>query len=314
MGFHNLHNLAVIRGGAIGDFVLTLPAIQALRYRFPQARFSLIGNPHILTLVQADVIFDHNSAQFAPLYTPIGALPPATRSIFEEIDLLLAYAVDPDRVLESRLNSLVKGQVIVYDPRPAPQSESHIIDHLLVPLHHCGIPVPNSTPQIHELAIDRAYALHCRQSNPTFLPLVVVHPGSGGRHKCWPLNHFIKLIKYLAEHALQVALLLGPVEEALHQELKDSLPFSCPVLRPPGLAELAGLLESADLFIGNDSGPTHLSAALGTSTLALFGPTNPKIWGPRGSFVRILQAPAGNLKALEVDSVRRAVFEQLGRR
>jgi len=311
MTIHNIKNLVAIRGGAIGDFILTLPAINALRSRFPHAHFSLIGNPSILSLAKADRIFDHNSTLFAPLYTHSGELSSATRNIFEEVDLLLAYAVDPDGVFENRLNSLVKGRVVVFDPRPSPQSKSHIIDHLLEPLHLCGIPVLHPLPKIHEGLIDRAYALHTSQCNCFSKPLVIIHPGSGGRHKCWPLNHFIKLINNLTDQAIQVAVLVGPAEATLLQELNANLPISCPVLAPPGIPQLAGLLENADLFIGNDSGPSHLAAALDTSTLVLFGPTNPRTWSPRGTSVRVLQAPTGNLKALEVDSVQEAILEQL---
>ena len=311
MANHNIKKLVAIRGGAMGDFILTLPAINALRSRFPHAHMSLIGNPSLLSLAQADGIFDHNSALFTLLYTHSGELSPATRKIFEDVDLLLAYSVDPDGVFANRLNSLVKGRVIVFDPRPSPQSESHIIDHLLEPLHLCGIPVLHTLPKLNEEFIDRGYALQTNQLNCFSKPLVVIHPGSGGRHKRWPLNHFIKLINNLTDQAIQVAVSVGPAEATMLQELTAKLPISCPVLTAPGIPQLAGLLESADLFIGNDSGPSHLAAALETPTLALFGPTNPQTWSPRGTSVRVLQAPTGNLKALEIDSVQKAIYAQL---
>lgn len=314
MGFEDVRHLAVMRGGAIGDLVLTLPAIHALRRAFPQACLSLIGNPDILCLAGGDRILNHNNARFAPLYSDLKPLPPTTRHFFEETDLLLAYSVDPRGVLAEHLNPLIRFKPIIHDPRPASTYSSHIIEHLLAPLHQWGLLAPDPTPRIHPRAIDRTYAAHCQQVHQLIPPLVVLHPGSGGRYKCWPPPHFAKLIHRLHQCGNQVALLYGPAEEALILELKNQIPPSCATLHPPGLPELAGLLEGADLFIGNDSGPTHIAAALGTPTIALFGPTNPRIWGPRGGRVHIIQAPAGDLNALGLDSVLEVAFEHLGRK
>lgn len=311
MAIRYIDDIIAIRGGAMGDFILTLPAINALRLGFPQANFSLIGNPALLSLAQADRTFDQNSALFASLYSHSAEFSAATREIFAQVDLLLAYAVDPDGVFENQLKSLVRGRVIIFDPRPSPQSQSHIIDHLLKPLKLCRIPVVHTRPRIDQEFIDHAYALETIQFKRSSIPLVIIHPGSGGRHKRWPLKHFIKLIDVLNEKSIQVAVLVGPAEAAMLHELKAELPTSCPVLAPPGIPQLAGLLASADLYIGNDSGPSHLAAALDTSTLVLFGPTNPQKWSPRGTSVRVLQAPTGDLNALEIDSVQEAIFELL---
>jgi len=77
------------------------------------------------------------------------------------------------------------------------------------------------------------------------------------------------------------------------------------------LPDLIGLTDAADLFIGNDSGPAHVCAAVGTPTLALFGPTNPVIWGPLGSHTKTLHAPGGILKDLGVDCVHSAALSML---
>lgn len=106
---------------------------------------------------------------------------------------------------------------------------------------------------------------------------IVLHPFSGSAKKNWPLAHF---------HAL-AAMLPGPVawtcgpEEAL-----------AGAVRFAGLDELAAWLAGARLYIGNDSGITHLAAAVGTPVLALFGPTDPSIWCPAGDHVRWMRFDA----------------------
>lgn len=101
---------------------------------------------------------------------------------------------------------------------------------------------------------------------------VAIHPFSGGAKKNWPLERFRAL-------ALpEVRFTAGPEER-----LADAIRFE-------RLDELAAWLASASLYIGNDSGITHLAAAVGTPTVALFGATDPKIWAPRGDHVRIVKA------------------------
>jgi len=302
-----MKSITVIRGGAIGDFVLTLPAIEAVRQAYPEASLRLIGRPAILRLAHPDRILDHDSPLLAPLHAPSRLLPSAVSALFADADFLLTYAADPDGVLAGHLRSLAKGPTLVHDPRPLPGAAVHITDHLLQPLRQAGIPVPDPVPRIHLREEDRDYGSACWQRYGLRSPVVVVHPGSGGRRKCWPRARFLALVNALEQRRIRTLLLRGPVEE----DLQYPLPSGVLSLGPPGLLELAGLLARADLFIGNDSGPGHIAAAVGAPTLTLFGPTDPRVWSPRSPRARILQASTGQLEALAVDSVLRAVLESL---
>lgn len=299
--------MAVIRGGAIGDFVLTLPAIAALRSLYPATCLRLVGRPATLRLAHPDQILDQESRQLAPLHAAIRPLPPDTAALFADVDLLLAYIVDPDGALTDSLRTLVRGPLLVHDPRPPALSPVHITDHLLQPLRLHDIPIPDPTPRILLRAADRVFAATCWRQRSLPSPTVVVHPGSGGLGKCWPLENFLELIDQLQQRGIGVLVLCGPVEAD-----RQPIPSRVRPLQPPGLLELAGLLERADLFIGNDSGPGHIAAAVGTPTLSLFGPTDPRVWKPRSLQARSLQAPAGQLAALAVDSVLQAAGEILG--
>ena len=142
----NPEHITIIRSGAIGDFVLTLPAVNALQLAYPRSRLRLIGNPSILRLGPVRELIDINSAEIAGLYNPEGAVPERTRALFAGVDLLLAYAVDPDRRLQARLSEIVRGRAIVFDPRP--KRNTHIAEHLLAPLHRISVPVSDPIPRI----------------------------------------------------------------------------------------------------------------------------------------------------------------------
>jgi ADP-heptose:LPS heptosyltransferase len=115
---------------------------------------------------------------------------------------------------------------------------------------------------------------------------IVLQPGSGSPRKCWP--HFGRLAAEIAN----ASILLGPAEGAAE---------------PASLAEVSDLLVRSRAYIGNDSGITHLAAYLGVPTLALFGPTDPRVWGPLGRRARIIWK--ARLEDISVDEVLRAAYD-----
>ena len=115
----------------------------------------------------------------------------------------------------------------------------------------------------------------------------VIQPFSGSPKKCWPLDRYQELARRLP---MPVRWCAGP---------EDHLPDA---LRFDDLYELACRLATARLYIGNDSGITHLAAAVGTPVVALFGPTDPRIWAPRGPNVRVIAKTS--LESITVDEVR----------
>jgi ADP-heptose:LPS heptosyltransferase len=116
---------------------------------------------------------------------------------------------------------------------------------------------------------------------------VILHPGSGGAGKVWP--RFAELAQALPD----ATILLGPCERPL--------PTGNPVIESLSLEAVAGHLRNCRVFVGNDSGITHIAAYWGTPTVALFGPTDPRIWGPLGRRVKVLQRPS--LLDISVDDV-----------
>ena len=308
-----MSHTVVMRGGAIGDFILTTPAVEAMRHRGSRGELCIIGRPTIACLAHPDYLLDSNGASVACLYVEDGPVPTEVREQLADARVILAYTTYAADKLRRRLRHLTDGEVWVHDPRPTPGSRLHMVEHLLRPLHRHGVPVGDPIPRLQLQTRDREYAAGVQIGGPDHAPLVLMHPGSGGPHKCWPPRRFAHLAAQLRCRGCRVAVVCGPVETERGTDLIDQLDVDCPALSPPDLPSLAGLLAIAHLFIGNDSGPGHLAAAVGTATLSLFGPTDPILWCPRSPASRVLVAPGGDLRALSVDSVRRAAEEELGR-
>jgi ADP-heptose:LPS heptosyltransferase len=120
-------------------------------------------------------------------------------------------------------------------------------------------------------------------------PLVFLHPGSGSIHKCVGPDVLAAVIERLRGEGLEPLILEGPADRELVARLYAHVSPSPTVFRGMDLRTLVGMLAHAQLYIGHDSGVMHLAALFGVPTLALFGPTDPARWAPRGAHVSILR-------------------------
>jgi ADP-heptose:LPS heptosyltransferase len=157
-----------------------------------------------------------------------------------------------------------------------------------------------------QAALSQLAAIGCQ---PGQCGLAVLQPGAGSPLKCWPLERFLELAGELRRGGLTPLLVLGPTEtEWWPGGLIESCRRRCSLVQDAPLPILAGLLAQARVFVGNDSGPGHLAAALGCNVVSLFGPGDPRQFAPRGK-VRLLQA--NDLGQLDVSTVLQAVGELL---
>lgn len=118
--------------------------------------------------------------------------------------------------------------------------------------------------------------------------IVIIHPGSGAKQKCWPLENFILLAEQIRQAGHETIFLLGPAEKERLDEKKMQVLDKYPVLSEFSLTQILQILTCTDGYVGNDSGISHLAAAMAKPTLAVFGPTNPKKFAPLGPKVKIL--------------------------
>jgi ADP-heptose:LPS heptosyltransferase len=208
--------------------------------------------------------------------------------------VVLAYVAEEDGSSLQRLRSIVPGDLICGDPRPDPTYRTHITEHLLSPVRFAGIAVSKPLPRVPAEAIETESDLAGRGS------YVAIHPGSGGLRKCWSVARFAELGHQLSAAGLRPVFVCGPVERERPGFLSA---LAATEVVTVDLHALPDLLRRAELFIGNDSGPGHLAAAVGTRTLSLFGSTDPTVWRPLGEGCKVVQAPAGALERLAVEIV-----------
>ena len=144
-------------------------------------------------------------------------------------------------------------------------------------------------------------------------PLILVHPGSGGSAKRWPVERYQALADhFVSGHGARVVMLTGPAEEGdLEARIRSFSRSRRGVVHVASadLRAVAALLSRAELYIGNDSGISHLAARAGCPSIVLFGATDPAIWMPRGRSVRVLAARS--MSALQVSEVAAAAAEVL---
>ncbi len=285
----------ILRGGAIGDFILTLPVLQALRAQWPESYIEVVGYPHIAILAQAggwaDRIESLDRAHFARFYSLRPALGEELIGYVRSFDLVVSFLHDPDGIVRRNLLTTGVRQVLYHSPV---NPTIHACDHLVKPLETLAIYAAGAAPRLTlpdaDVATGRARLAALGVAGH---PLAL-HPGSGSAAKNWPARNFLELARTAAEQGWSPFFLVGEADDAVASTLR-SLGSSAPIVEGLELIETAGVLAASDAFVGNDSGITHLAAALGRRTVALFGPTDPAIWGPRGPHVRILRGAGGQL-------------------
>ena len=132
---------------------------------------------------------------------------------------------------------------------------------------------------------------------------MVIHPGAGAARKCWAVEKFIELAGVVAAKGKLVRFVLGEVEkEKWPAQRLAALSACAEIVEPASLVELAEVIRSADVFVGNDSGPGHVAGILGVPTVSIFGPGNTTRWRPLGPRVTVV---SGDLETLEVEKVAR---------
>jgi heptosyltransferase-3 len=299
-----------IHPGALGDVLLAVPALRALRGRLPRdARLTLGAQPRIaellsvLEVVDSGVAFDALGLDRLFVDEP---LPSRTQALGRWTRCVCWFAAR-DAAFARRLRALVPDAIVA---SPAGETEP-VWRHLLATVGAADEEgrEPLSVPTAVEVAAGRVLEPAGLDSRR---PLVLVHPGAGGRSKCWPSAGFAAVVASLRRDGVTTVMHQGPASpdaEAVEQILAV-LDESVPVLREPSLLELAGVLAHAAGYVGNDSGVSHLACALGTPSLVLFTPPYAR-WSPWARDARTLMVTTDRFDAGDLAEVLRNVSELL---
>lgn len=260
-----------VHRGALGDFIMTWPALVALRWKFADYRFIGIGRPDYLALAMemglVDDIYDCESQEFLSFFG--GEMLPR---VLEGLTSALLWTEDEPK-LRGLLHQKCSGTFHFQAALP-PTGQEHAMDYHLQCLPYFSLPaVPEE---------DLYFPISTQRQN-----YAVIHPGSGSKDKNYDPEFYAFLANELKSRRFpDTRILIGPAEK----DLKKIFANRFPIQEPETCVELAKVLSGAGLFIGNDSGVSHLSAILGTKTLALFKSSNSAQWGVRGRDAHCLDA------------------------
>jgi heptosyltransferase III len=293
--------ILVIRGGAIGDFLLTLPALHLIRDHLPDCRLEILGYKHIVSLAEKRFYADASrSIEYAPLAGFFGRNAPLDEeltSYFQSFDQIVSYLYDPDALFANNLRRIgikdfIRGPGKIHDG-------NHATAQLAEPLQELAMYLDNPSLRFYPGAGDREKAREIL-GEVRERPLLAIHPGSGGKKKIWPVNSWRLLLEGLMQTFpdLQIVVCGGEADEEILHALRADFGNSerCLWLQHLELPVLGAVLQIIGRFLGHDSGISHLAASAGCRCVLLFGPTDPGVWAPLNSGVRVLRAPGGEME------------------
>jgi len=301
--------MLVIRGGAMGDFILTLPVLAALRRAFPSTHIEVLGYPRVAGLAvaagYADGIRALESRELAGFFARRGELDLFWSEYFAGFNLVLSYLYDPDLFFQSNLARVSRAQMLVGRHRPEEGIGLHATQQLLRPLEQLAIFDADPSPHLPGMAVEKD---ELSRSN---VRRVAIHPGSGSESKNWEESRWRELLlRWDTTTDWEVEVVGGDAEGERLDRLARGLK-RVRVVRGEPLPDLARRLARNDLFVGHDSGVSHLAAASGARGLVLWGPTDEATWRPRSERFITLRHADG-LGGLEVAVVDARVRELMG--
>lgn len=312
--------------GAIGDCILTLPLAELMKETVCPGGVDIIGHTEYLGMLPGrscvDAVKSLDSISLHRLFAGEGDFELADGDplimAFAGYSWIASFLGEPESHFEKNLiftvNCSHSAEVITLAMKPA-EHDIHISDfyrkqfveqnELLSEEHNSAISMPLIRPTSADMyrgkeilaengimpTTKRIRRFNKAQGRQAHRRPVVIHPGSGGAHKCWRLDNFLSVARVLAKEGAEVVFLFGPAEaerfsESAIAEIRDA----GKLLTNLPLTEALGVLGCSRGYIGNDSGITHLAAAVGIRTVAVFGPTDPAVYAPIGPAVTILRS------------------------
>jgi ADP-heptose:LPS heptosyltransferase len=302
------HRICIFLTGGIGDFVASLQALHRVRRGFPRSKILLVGNPLWLPLTRVFPLVDEaRCLDDIPLHE--GFMRPlpedcALSRFLRGFHLIISWFGDREGKWEETLQRSCPGRVLVHPYHRVHAFEGHVSEYYLATLEGLGLggetPVGRGPP-LTGISLSPALSMigSKEEAAGERTPLVCMHPGSGSVRKNWPKEAFLEVSRGAFQRwKLPSAVVLGPAEKGQLAFWNATNGPHLSVREGLSILETSRVLRGASIYVGNDSGITHLAAALGTPVVALFGPTDPGRWGPRGPGVEILLQPVSPQQVL----------------
>jgi heptosyltransferase-3 len=286
--------VVMIHPGGLGDVLLAVPAMVRLRTGFPNHRLVLCADAWVASLLfECHVVDAWVSVQGSPaaeLFVGPDMVTGQVRKWLEDCDLAIGWMEDLDGRLKETLKAVGARKAIVRSPFSMEIGAIHQRDRFLETINVASfgegedilLSVPESLLHLGQASLDAT-------GIPFGQPFAVIHPGSGSPHKCVAPDVLAAAIDAMRGSGITPAVLEGSADRGPVENLLQLCGESPIVLKSLDLLTVAGILAQADLYVGHDSGITHLAGLMGVRTIALFGPTDPTRWAPSGTKVLVIQ-------------------------
>lgn len=293
-------NLLIVHPGALGDGLLALPAIRVLRGIFPRHRLIWFGHKELGDVLvdaqEVDQSYSFDRLEFLTYRGTNDSPQDNFLSIVRCGDRAIGWLEDTDGIWRSWLKTAGIQDCILRSPHDRTLVKNHMVDRYVEILQ----PWVQTTQFLREKEINRSLTgpLVLPKSHSWRLPyfnkkpLILLHAGSGSRYKCASPVLWASIVKGLmmAQPTWNICLVGGPADnDSLRnvQRLLTHLEYA--ILTGMDLPQIGQYLQHAKLFIGHDSGLSHLAASFGVPSVLLFGPTDPEKWAPRGTHVAVIR-------------------------
>ena len=276
-------SLLIVHQGALGDFIVTFPVLKALRVSFSRID-GLCRSSFGQLAVEMGVLDRYHpleSARVASLYTD--RIDPDLRqrlSAYSHI-LLISFS----SILEISMRKINADRVFRIEPWPEEMHGEQVTEFLANRAQKCGILSHGDGERFHNAFYVAAQG---RKISISAGAMLILSPGAGSIKKRWPLEWFLAVSAEMLSEGLRSVMLLGPAEADIEVALRQRKEPQPAVVKCESFPDLLGIFDSADGYIGNDSGISHLAAFLGLPTVVIFGPSDPVRWRPFGANVRVV--------------------------
>lgn len=324
--------LVIRQHNQMGDMILAIPALRALRRAYPHSRVGVLSSTLNRGVLESnpfvDRLFEYNKRN---VFSLLGMIRRVRRERYDLVIVLHTVSFSFTSIVLAVLSgarmrigstsrelgdSLTGSYLNLTLPLPGDDELDRMseTEHNLYPLKAIGVSTDDLSPVIVPGGDSERWAQACGAAKwKEGAVRLVVHPGAGKVENIWPPERHARVVNLLARHSpLGVIVVQGPRDADAVSRFLRVCKIPAFVVEGRSIGDVAALLRRADLVVCNDTGVMHVAAAVGATTLAVFGPTDPGRWAPKADGLHVVRANGGRLMELRAESVARKAAEILG--
>ena len=305
----------------MGDMICATPAFRAIRETYPEADITLICapinhdavrcNPHVNRVIVFDKRKCRNPVHLFNHVKSLRAIRPDLAFVLSSV----SYSVTSTALAVASGASLIVGnesasfgfditsKIYSLELPSFPEIDCNAVLHNLAPLQAVGISTADLSTVVVSSVEEIELANKYLADISTGCPVWVLHPGAGKAENSWPVERFADIADRAVQHGATLVVLQGPADVEVISRFKELVTAKVNYMSVTTVGVCGSILQQSERFICNDTGLMHLAGAVGVPSIALFGKTDPAIWGPINPVVGCLRGNQGILNNLEIDFV-----------